>query len=473
MTVALKFDVMRLMFVAFLGYVLTDENEYRLVRDLMTSYDKRIRPSENHSWPLNVTFDVALAQIIDVDEKNQIITTNCWLNQGWKDYMLRWDPRKYGNTSVIRLPYTEVWRPDILLYNNADVTSSVSTVSTNVIVTFDGNITWLSMWIFKSSCSIDVKYFPFDVQNCSMDFASWAFDAFQINIQNDAEKGDLTNYVSSSEWELIVFDFQRQVITFSCCPEPYVFINYFFVIKRRPLFYMFNLVMPCILITLVALLGFYMPSESGEKVSMGITTLLSMTVFLMIVADSLPPSSSDVPLIGLYYGINIAIVSFATAMTVFTLNIHHKGARGYEVPNIFRKIFFGVVAKLLCIKLDLPPEPGMVPVPQSDYYKYDDQSSENGGISTRYTGKLSTGGNGESCDNQFLKVLHKVNQTIERNEVRLAEQDRRDYIRQEWQQLALVIDRMLMFIFILGLFLYTIALFSPGNRDISNLPPGL
>lgn len=112
-------------------------------------------------------------------------------------------------------------------------------------------------------------------------------------------------------------------------------------------------------------------------------------------------------------------------------------------------------------------------MPQSDYYKYDDQSSENGGISTRYTGKLSTGGNGESCDNQFLKVLHKVNQTIERNEVRLAEQDRRDYIRQEWQQLALVIDRMLMFIFILGLFLYTIALFSPGNRDISNLPPGL
>lgn len=154
------------------------------------------------------------------------------------------------------------------------------------------------MWIFKSSCSIDVKYFPFDVQNCSMDFASWAYDGFQLDIQNDADEGDLTNYVSSSEWELIFFNFQREVIVFSCCPEPYVFIKYYIVMKRRPLFYMFNLVMPCILITLVALLGFYMPSESGEKVSMGITTLLSMTVFLMIVADSLPPSSDVVPLIG-------------------------------------------------------------------------------------------------------------------------------------------------------------------------------
>jgi len=131
-----------------------------------------------------------------------------------------------------------------------------------------------------------------------MDFASWAYDAFQLDIQNDADEGDLTNYVSSSEWELIFFSFQREVIVFSCCPEPYVFIKYYIVMKRRPLFYMFNLVMPCILITLVALLGFYMPSESGEKVSMGITTLLSMTVFLMIVADSLPPSSDVVPLIG-------------------------------------------------------------------------------------------------------------------------------------------------------------------------------
>lgn len=69
-------------------------------------------------------------------------------------------------------------------------------------------------------------------------------------------------------------------------------------------------------------------------------------------------------------------------------------------------------------------------------------------------------------------MLHKVYQTIERNEVRLAEQDRRDYIKQEWQQLALVVDRMLMFIFIMGLFIYTIALFAPVNRDVSDLPQG-
>ena len=53
------------------------------------------------------------------------------------------------------------------------------------------------------------------------------------------------------------------------------------IIRRRPLFYVFNMVFPCVLITLVAFLGFYLPSGSTEKVNIGITTLLSITLFLM------------------------------------------------------------------------------------------------------------------------------------------------------------------------------------------------
>jgi len=47
-------------------------------------------------------------------------------------------------------------------------------------VTSDGNVTWLSMTIFRSSCNINVKYFPFDEQNCTMKFASWTYDGFQV-----------------------------------------------------------------------------------------------------------------------------------------------------------------------------------------------------------------------------------------------------------------------------------------------------
>ncbi len=59
---------------------------------------------------------------------------------------------------------------------------------------------------------------------------------------------------------------------------------------------------------------------------------------------------------GLYYGITIAIVSFATGMSVFTLNIHHKGTRGHEIPDIVKTICFKYIAKLMFIQIDLPDE---------------------------------------------------------------------------------------------------------------------
>ena len=49
---------------------------------------------------------------------------------------------------------------------SADVSSYANQISTNMIVSNDGNVTWLSMVIFKSSCEINVKYFPFDEQHC-------------------------------------------------------------------------------------------------------------------------------------------------------------------------------------------------------------------------------------------------------------------------------------------------------------------
>lgn len=447
-----------------------DENEYRLVRDLMKNYNKQVRPSSNFSEPLNVTFGVALAQIIDVDEKDQIITTNCWINQNWIDYKLQWDPIKYGNVSVIRLPFSDIWRPDILLYNNADVKAFESSISTNVIVTSEGNVTWLSMVIFKSSCSIDVKFFPFDEQNCSMQFASWTYDAYQVNVlTNGEDDGDVSNYIENSEWSLTGFQQKRNVFRFSCCDEPYIIIHYHILIKRRPLFYLFNMVMPCILITLVALLGFYMPSDSGEKISMGITTLLSMTVFLMMVAEKMPPTSDVLPLMGLYYGITIAIVSFATGMTVLTLNIHHKGTRGYEVPMILKKICFGVVAKVLFIKLEVPlgTKDSMPAAPVADYYRrFDtDKLPENGRLSPRFIRKLNPSASAsasETFERQFMRVLQKVYQTIERNEMRLAEQDRRDLIKQEWQQLALIIDRVLLLVFLGLTITVTLTVFFQG-----------
>ncbi|KAL3266843.1 hypothetical protein HHI36_010994 [Cryptolaemus montrouzieri] len=162
--------------------VWADENEARLMKHLMADYDAAVRPVDNSSLPLTVIFGVSLHHIIDVDEKNQILTTNCWITQIWKDYHLRWNASDFAGIKVIRIPYQRVWKPDIILYNNADPQYQSSVINTNVIVSSSGEVVWLSHGIYRSSCDINVEYFPFDVQSCQMKWASWTYDGYQVSI---------------------------------------------------------------------------------------------------------------------------------------------------------------------------------------------------------------------------------------------------------------------------------------------------
>jgi uncharacterized membrane protein (DUF4010 family) len=57
------------------------------------------------------------------------------------------------------------------------------------------------------------------------------------------------------------------------------------------------MIIPCFVITLVGFMGFLIPPASGEKTSLGVTTLLSMFVFLMAISDMMPPNSDSLPLI--------------------------------------------------------------------------------------------------------------------------------------------------------------------------------
>ena len=78
---------------------------------------KSVRPVEQPSQPLNVNFDMSIHHIIDVDEKNQILTMNNWITQQWNDAHLTWNKSNFGGKTTIRLPYDMVWKPDIILYN--------------------------------------------------------------------------------------------------------------------------------------------------------------------------------------------------------------------------------------------------------------------------------------------------------------------------------------------------------------------
>ena len=105
----------------------------------------------------------------------------------------------------------------------------------------------------------------------------------------------MTRFAGDGEWVFEDFPVERRVDYY---PEYYPSLLFTVKLQRKPLYYLFNLALPATFITFCGLLVFLLPPESGEKVSMSVTMLLASTVFLMLVAESMPVQSDTVPLIG-------------------------------------------------------------------------------------------------------------------------------------------------------------------------------
>lgn len=54
------------------------------------------------------------------------------------------------------------------------------TYHTNIVVKHNGSCLYVPPGIFKSTCKIDITWFPFDDQHCEMKFGSWTYDGNQV-----------------------------------------------------------------------------------------------------------------------------------------------------------------------------------------------------------------------------------------------------------------------------------------------------
>jgi len=327
-----------LVFFLFFQDTICGKYEKKLLRHLMVDYDDMERPVENETEPLMLTFGVTLQQIIDVDEKNQLLISCLWLNLNWNDSSLRWNVSEFGGVESVRVHPSRLWTPDLLMYNSADEKFD-GTYQTNVVVSHTGNCLYVPPGIFKSTCKIDIAWFPFDDQKCDLKFGSWTYSGWQLDLILKDPGGDISSFIPNGEWDLIGVPGKRNEVFYDCCPEPYVDITFKIHIRRRTLYYFFNLIVPCVLISSMALLGFTLPPDSGEKLTLDVTILLSLTVFLNTVSESMPNTSDAVPLISTYFNCIMMMVASSVVLTVVVLNYHHRTAETHDMPAWVRTLF--------------------------------------------------------------------------------------------------------------------------------------
>lgn len=153
----------------------------------------------------------------------------------------------------------------------------------------------------KSSCKIDVFHFPFDTQTCRLVFSSWIYTRSEVNIVNKSDTMDMSSFIENTEWEVIKADAMNVVNYYG--DHAYPTFECVLRLRRKPLFYVMNLLFPCFVVSFMAALGFVLPPQSGEKVNLEITILLSLAVFQLVIVNMIPASGEKAPLLGLLHNL--------------------------------------------------------------------------------------------------------------------------------------------------------------------------
>ncbi|XP_023721510.1 acetylcholine receptor subunit alpha-like 1 [Cryptotermes secundus] len=351
-------SVLLALLLSVIGGTVANPEAKRLYDDLLSNYNRLIRPVGNNSDRLTVKMGLRLSQLIDVNLKNQIMTTNVWVEQEWNDYKLKWNPDDYGGVETLHVPSEHIWLPDIVLYNNADGNYEV-TIMTKAILNYTGKVMWKPPAIYKSFCEIDVEYFPFDEQTCFMKFGSWTYDGYLLDLRHISQSSDsdtidmgidLQDYYLSVEWDIMRVPAVRNEKFYSCCEEPYLDISFNITLRRKTLFYTVNLIIPCVGISFLSVLVFYLPSDSGEKVSLCISILLSLTVFFLLLAEIIPPTSLTVPLLGKYLLFTMVLVTLSVVVTIAVLNVNFRSPVTHRMRPWVHRLFIQLLPKVLFIE---------------------------------------------------------------------------------------------------------------------------
>lgn len=156
---------------------------------------------------------------------------------------------------------------------------------------------------------------------------------FQVDLKHKFQEADsnkipmgidLSEFYLSVEWDIMAVPAVRTEKFYSCCEEPYPDITFNITLRRKTLFYTVNLIIPCVFISFLSVLVFYLPSESGEKVSLSISIVLSLGVFFLLLSEIIPPTSLTVPLLGKYLLFTMILVSLSVFVTIAVLNVNFR-----------------------------------------------------------------------------------------------------------------------------------------------------
>ena len=162
------------------------------------------------------------------------------------------------------------------------------------MIHYSGWVYWEFGGIFTTICDLNILEYPFDTHTCNVDIGIWRYTTDMVDLVPKQIHSD--TFEENPLWELkeTSYSYERSFGRFAKCHFELTF-------SRKPLYFVMNILVPTIMVTFIALGVFWLPSDCGEKASLGITVLLAFSVFQIIITEKTPMNSDQTPKISRFH----------------------------------------------------------------------------------------------------------------------------------------------------------------------------
>uniref|UniRef100_A0A672H9H3 5-hydroxytryptamine (serotonin) receptor 3A n=1 Tax=Salarias fasciatus TaxID=181472 RepID=A0A672H9H3_SALFA len=198
------------------------------------------------------------------------------------------------------------------------------------------------------------------------------------------------------------------------------------------------------------IVGFYLPPDSGERVSFKITLLLGYSVFLIIVSDTLPATAIGTPLIGVYFVVCMALLVISLTETVLIVRLVHKQDLQPPVPPWVKYLVLERAPVLFCI--------------HKKHRLCSRLSSQASDLERYKDGSYGTGEGGllglhlPPPRDAAPPVMDSILQEVTAIRSFLEKRDRCREVAKEWLQVGYVLDVLLFRVYLVAVVAYSITL---------------
>ncbi|XP_053671307.1 uncharacterized protein LOC128721566 [Anopheles nili] len=255
-------------------------------------YDK-MRPPKKDGQPTSVAFHVTVMGLDSIDENSMTYAADIFFAQTWKDHRLRLPENMTSEYRLLEVDWLKnIWRPDSFFKNAKSVTFQTMTIPNHYIWLYrDKTILYMVKLTLKLSCAMNFLIYPHDTQECKLQMESLSHTTDDMVFRWDEEVPLVVDEHIELPQLALVKNYTAD------CTQVYSTGNFtclevVFVLKRRLGYYLFHTYIPTCLIVIMSWVSFWIkPEAAPARVTLGVTSLLTLSTQHAKSQASLPPVS--------------------------------------------------------------------------------------------------------------------------------------------------------------------------------------